>query len=728
MTRQVTLAAFVALLFARVPAARAEVAVFSNFGPQTANYPFTSIEIALSNFSGTTDSDTLRLSLAASSASGAIATPGAVVPEPSSVPVVLSGAAIGLLAGYRRRLRRSTRRPAAKRPEAEPLEARFVLSTTFTWTQANGGASGEGTMLLYPNGTVMMQGGGNDASVYADWNNLAPSSTGNYANNTTVNVSTMSTPRLYFASQVLPNGNVFVLGGEYSDSNLDANWTNTGEIYSGATNKWSPIANFPQPYFGDDPSMLLDSGLILLGTGAGSAGNNYLYNPTSGPITAMVNGSQQIVPSNSYSSAIPNIHGDTNDEEGWVKLPNGNVLNYDEFASYFSGPNSGGYAEVFNPSLGEWHDVSPADGTAHGFIPLLTEESDGHGDNGWFELGPGLLMPNGNVFFVSGGNGNTALYNPTTNTWSAGPSLPYSYTADDAPGAVLPNGDVIFTADQAVLYGAFSGLTAMFDYSPSTNTLTQLTGSNAPADPGLADPSTGSYFDRMLVLPTGQLMFADTAYNTLWVGTPSGAPQSEWQPTIRGIAGGGGGVYTLTGTQLNGMDAGAAYGDDAQMDENYPIVRLTDGAGTVYYATTSNWSDSGVATGKTSESVTFTLPAGMPAGNYSLVVSGAGISSRPRTFHLNGGTDDVVGGATSLTRPMGLTTGQAIGSLTPPPSITAFRPSYAAVWSGSTLGALVAATGSTTIDFANAVDSLLAGEELAGIAGAASRANHRTSP
>jgi hypothetical protein len=231
----------------------------------------------------------------------------------------------------------------------------------------------------------------------------------------------------------------------------------------------------------------------------------------------------------------------------------------------------------------------------------------------------------------------------------------------------------------------------------------------------------------MLVLPTGQLMFADTGNNTLWVGTPSGAPQPQWRPTIKSITGGGG-VYTLTGMQLNGMDAGAVYGDDAQMDENYPIVQLTNGAGIVYYATTSNWSNSGVATGKTSESVTFTLPAGMPAGNYSLVVSGAGISSYPRTFLVNGGTDDVVGGATSLTRPVGLTTGQAIGSLTPPPSSTAFRPGDAAVWSGSGPGALVAATGSTTIDFANAVDSLLAGEELAGITGAASRANHRTSP
>ena len=51
--------------------------------------------------------------------------------------------------------------------------------------------------------------------------------------------------------------------------------------------------------------------------------------------------------------------------------------------------------------------------------------------------------------FVGGGTSNTALYNPTTNTWSSGPAIPSPYTADDAPAAVLPDGDLIFAADPA---------------------------------------------------------------------------------------------------------------------------------------------------------------------------------------------------------------------------------------------------------------------------------------
>ena len=57
-------------------------------------------------------------------------------------------------------------------------------------------------------------------------------------------------------------------------------------------------------------------------------------------------------------------------------------------------------------------------------------------------------------------------------------------------------------------------------------------------------------------------------------------------------------AVSLTGTQLNGLDEGAEYGDDNQMAENYPIVQVTDTkTGDVYYATTSNWSSVGVATG-----------------------------------------------------------------------------------------------------------------------------------
>jgi len=87
------------------------------------------------------------------------------------------------------------------------------------------------------------------------------------------------------------------------------------------------------------------------------------------------------------------------------------------------------------------------------------------------------------------------------------------------------------------------------------------------------------------------------------------------------------------GTLLNGISEGAAYGDDWQMNSNYPIVRLTDAAGNVRYARTYNWSSTSVMTGNTPETTEFRLPPGLAAGTYSLVVVANGNSSVPVSFY-----------------------------------------------------------------------------------------------
>src|SRR5262249_11394689 len=61
-----------------------------------------------------------------------------------------------------------------------------------------------------------------------------------------------------------------------------------------------------------------------------------------------------------------------------------------------------------------------------------------------------------------------------------------------------------------------------------------------------------------------------------------------------------------------------------QMNTNYPIVRLVGSGGSVYYARTFNWSSTGVQTGNTVQTTQFSLPTGLPAGTYSVVVSANG--------------------------------------------------------------------------------------------------------
>jgi hypothetical protein len=627
----------------------------------------------------------------------------------------------------------------------------FTLASagnSFTWTQGTPGYYGGGTMLQYPNGNIMMVGdliySGGGTSFYLGesniWNMMVPSSTGSYVSMSEPIAYQMNSSRLYYATNMLPSGNVFLLGGEDSSAGSE---TNTGEMFYGPG--WGTITSFPQSTFGDDPSMLLNDGLILLGTGAEqgypytSTALTYLYNPTTKAITTMVNGTSRSIAPGTYSAGIPKVRNETNAEEGWVKLPNGEVLSYDLWVSNYYGPKSGGFAELFNPTKGEWQEISPGDGTAKGSIPALSAPTDVNGKE-WDEMGPAVFLPNGNAFFIGGGTSNTALYDPATNTWSSGPQIPYPYTADDAPAAVLPDGDVIFAADAALKSGRYSGPTALFDYSPAAGTITQLTGSNAPSDRGLS--AYGSYVFRMLILPTGQLMVTDAGDGETWVGTPNGAPNAAWRPSITSITGSGS-VYTLTGLRVNGMDAGAAYGDDAEMDENYPIIRLTSTYGTVYYATTSNWSNLGVATGGASETVTFTLPGGIPAGTYSLTEIGVGISSLPVPFTVPararmGAVGSPVpagptllgpdGAIATLDPPKSVTTGRAIGWQALPPPPDAFGNGGLAAWPvGGTSDGLVAATGSTLVAFTDAVDALLAGEELAGTGTAASRVAHRIS-
>ena len=172
--------------------------------------------------------------------------------------------------------------------------------------------------------------------------------------------------------------------------------------------------------------------------------------------------------------------------------------------------------------------------------------------------------------------------------------------------------------------GVFSNPTQVFDFNPTTNTI-------SPVSPLIPDPNlsnTPAFVDRMVVLPTGQVLFNDGS-RQLYIYTADGLPDPALRPSINSILYNGAGVFTLVGRQLNGQSSGSSYGDDVESDENFPIIRLRNAVGQVFYARTRGWSSTGVATGAAPESVEFTLPSGMVPGNYSLVDVGAGISSFP---------------------------------------------------------------------------------------------------
>ncbi len=440
-------------------------------------------------------------------------------------------------------------------------------------------------MMLLSDGGVMVHGGGGGAS--NAWYRLSPDSSGNYINGSWSTLTPMGTGRLYFTSDVLPSGKVFLLGGEYSSQ---GGLTNTGEMYDPVSNTWSTIASFPNSNFGDDPSEVMPDGRVLAGYIFGP--QTYLYNPTT----------------NTWSSAGTKLNSDRSDEETWTKLPDGSILSYDIFASDSSGIGS---AQRYVPATNQW--------VATGTVPVALS-SDAVGS----ELGPGLLLPDGRVFLL-GATGNTAYYTPSTNSWTAGPPIPNGLASGDAPAAMLPNGHVLLAASPPLANGNFPGPTTIFEFDPLTNTYLNVTPNNISL-------SNHSFTTGMLVLPTGQVALVNDG-GRVDVYTAVGSPSSAWKPTITNVVNNGGTTYTLTGTQLNGISEGASYGDDAEMSSNYPLVKLTSQAnGTVYFARTFNWSSTGVATGNTPVSVQFKLPSGIPFGSYNLTVVANGIASDPVTL------------------------------------------------------------------------------------------------
>jgi uncharacterized repeat protein (TIGR03803 family) len=459
-----------------------------------------------------------------------------------------------------------------------------------------------GVTLLLPNGDLMVHGGPDQAS--AAWYLVTPDSKGNYVDGTWAQMPSMNVGRLFFESDVLPNGDIFVAGGEYTlvNGGTVPTETNTAEMYvpgpgqNYLTGKWNVLPNNPQPLEGDVPSEVLPGGNVLVGD-IEDPGTE-IFDPTT----------------DTWSAGGTKIRSDEDsNEEPWAKLPNGDILAYDLYASIDAGR---GLAEIYNPSTNTWSDASS------GTLPVLSSENTG------FELGPELLLPNGLVF-LGGTNGKTALYNYQTNSWTQGPTLPNvpgvgQMTMTDDPGAVMPDGDLLLSLSPPEIEDNFPGPTLLFDFNPNTGIYTSVT-------PNLAglDLSGSDFADGMLVLPTGQVLLTNMENGPATYG-PLGTVNAAWRPTITSFTSTGGGSFTLTGTQLNGLDEGAAYGDDNQMAENYPIVQVTDAvSGNVYYATTSNWSSVGVATGSTPETVNVVLPALLGNDPYSLVVIANGIASSP---------------------------------------------------------------------------------------------------
>jgi hypothetical protein len=318
------------------------------------------------------------------------------------------------------------------------------------------------------------------------------------------------------------------------------------------------------------------------------------------------------------------------DEEGLTLLPNGQVLTVDCYTDYhFLTPGNPyplpGYPYPSNPTNSELYNPGSHRWTSAGStLQTLT-------DPVLDETGPSILRPDGTVFAV-GSEGDTSIYNTQKHQWSLGPKLPvspqgYQYTVQDGPGVLLPNGHVFFAASGGAIDPSNG------NYSDPPVAFFEFDGNSLapePTIPNAANDLSGSI--SLLPLPNGQVLAVDSSLD-VEIYTPGDTSHNpRWQPAIASVPFrlGPGGSYKLYGYLLNGVSQACAFGDESQCATNYPLVRITNlGTGHVFYSRTHDHSSMAVADNDHLNLTHFDVPAAQEHGLSKLEVVANGIPSFP---------------------------------------------------------------------------------------------------
>jgi hypothetical protein len=459
-----------------------------------------------------------------------------------------------------------------------------------SWRQITSVPNGflPGSMLVGLNGNVYIH---QDNS--GIWYRLKPNNFGSYVKGGWTQLASMpgGYEPLYYASQVLSDGKLLIEGGQYNGSGTEV-WTNLGAIYDPVHNMWTPVSP-PAGWgtIGDAQSVVRAGGTFMLAN--------------------IVNGQDALFNEGTLTWTVEPGTGkaDRNDEEGYQLLQNARVLTVNDEQA-LNNPGSPG-SQIYAPSTGDW--------TSAGTIPAVLPSCQSNPCDE--ELGPMVLRPDGSVFAI-GGNSHTAVFQGGT-TWAQGPDLPSGYSGDDAQAATLPNGNVLLSVSP----GLFQAPTHFWIYNGTTLTQTSDP-ANAANDP--------AYVGRMVLLPTGQVMYDDGS-GDLEVFTPTGSANTSWAPKFswsrRTINHGQ--TYSLSGTRLSGVTTGASNSDSAGANTNYPLVRIKNTrTGRITYARTVTVGTYSVSPRAVS-TMKFWVPTTTPSGASTLQVVANGIASAPVKVTIN---------------------------------------------------------------------------------------------
>jgi hypothetical protein len=406
---------------------------------------------------------------------------------------------------------------------------------------------------LLPSGKVLVTGG-TDSSANA----LASTEIFDPPSGTWASGPDMSGGRVGAVAVTLRNGDVLVAGGEAGGSGASPD---TGEVYDPGTDTFTPVGNtMSDERFGSMASLLPDGDVLIAG-GSGAGGPTQsadLYDPAT---NLFLTG----------AAAPPPMSTPRQDAEA-ITLSNGDVL--------VAGGSGDDTAELYDPAANRWTATANAMSTPRavgGIAPLpagrvlLAGGEDLSGNaiastdiydpvTNTFTAGPPLNvgrlgfgmvpLPNGDVLVAGGLDrgtvpppifaGQTEIYDPSHNRWSLTDNV--VQPAFELTMARLGNGQVLATGGVVNIFGQATGATEVF------------TPPSSPAAPGDVSATAGDGSAQVTFAPpssdngapvTGYIVTAST-------GQSASTPDGRTVATVTGLRNGTPVTFTVVATNAEG--------------------------------------------------------------------------------------------------------------------------------------------------------------------------------
>lgn len=406
--------------------------------------------------------------------------------------------------------------------------------------------------------------------------------------------ASLSIARQYHSATLLPNNKVLVVGGQ----GAGAAYLSSAETYDETNNTWTTVASLTTTR-ASHTATRLSNGKVLIVAGFNGAylRTSELYDSTNNTWAA----AGSLTTARSYHSA--------------TLLDNGKVL-------IVGGQGTGSYlntVELYDPATNTWSAAASL-GTARAYHTatllsgkvlvtggyngayLSSAELYDPASNTWNSVASlsaarrshtATLMQNGKVLVAGGTNGSdlntTAIYDPANNSWSAAANL-----ADPREGhtAILMSKGRVFIAG-----GINNGyiLTRGESYDPVSNQWSS------------AFSSSGHVWHSATLLPSGKVLVAAGYANSYTTSAEIYDDPVYVTTTSATTTSASYGVLFLTKVSATVTSPGGP------VNQGTVTFQITDGASNIGTAMTS-----GTVTAGAASAGPYNLPAGLPAGSYSI--------------------------------------------------------------------------------------------------------------